>query len=300
MTDNRFKNFPVDARFPSPGIDVRFATPGVDARFRDGVDTRFEGDVYGGFDPIAALTPGAAVLAMWDASDLDTMFQDRAGSIPVTEPGQLVGVHRDKGTSGLHKVAVNDAARGTYQTDGVRHWIACDGINTGYVTPAVNPGVDKVQFWAGQGSRGLLTAILVEMSATAASNAGSFYVAAPESSSVRYSTAGRGNFGITAAVRADFATTPSNSDTAVITVTHDISGDLSTIQRNGVAGVNATGDKGLGNFGNYPIYFYRRGGTTLPLNGQSSIEILRFGDNLSPELLAQTNAFVGGKIGVML
>jgi heptaprenylglyceryl phosphate synthase len=47
MTDNRFKNFPVDARFPTPGTDVRHQTPGVDGRFQGGVDTRFQGNDYG-------------------------------------------------------------------------------------------------------------------------------------------------------------------------------------------------------------------------------------------------------------
>lgn len=47
MTDNRFKDYPIDARFPEPGVDARFPEPGVDARFQNGVDTRFEGDAYG-------------------------------------------------------------------------------------------------------------------------------------------------------------------------------------------------------------------------------------------------------------
>lgn len=53
MTDNRFKDFPIDARFPSPGVDVRFPGGGVDARFLDGLDTRFEGGSFGGGSPIA-------------------------------------------------------------------------------------------------------------------------------------------------------------------------------------------------------------------------------------------------------
>lgn len=39
-------------------------------------------------------------VVMWyDPSDLSTMFQDRNGSVPVTAPGQLVGVQLDKGKS---------------------------------------------------------------------------------------------------------------------------------------------------------------------------------------------------------
>ena len=69
MTDNRFKDYPVDARFPSAGVDVRFATPGVDARFLDGVDTRFQGDTYGG----GGVTSGVAWIGIEGQSNAGTL-----------------------------------------------------------------------------------------------------------------------------------------------------------------------------------------------------------------------------------
>ena len=50
----------------------------------------------------------------YDPSDLSTMFQDRAGTIPVTAPGQSVGKRLDKSGRGNHAVANSDAARGIY------------------------------------------------------------------------------------------------------------------------------------------------------------------------------------------
>jgi hypothetical protein len=56
-------------------------------------------------------------------------------------------------------------------------------------------------------------------------------------------------------------------DAGVISSTHDIAGDLTTIRRNGVAGSNATGDKGSGNFSNSIIYLMARGGSSLRFPG---------------------------------
>lgn len=46
--------------------------------------------------------------------DITTLFQDRAGTIPVTGAGQSVGYRRDKSGRGNHQVAVSDAKRGVY------------------------------------------------------------------------------------------------------------------------------------------------------------------------------------------
>ena len=56
MTDNRFKDFPVDARFPSLGRDVRFEDFPTDKRFTGGLDTRFQGPAYGGGGAIPVIT----------------------------------------------------------------------------------------------------------------------------------------------------------------------------------------------------------------------------------------------------
>ena len=43
-----------------------------------------------------------------------SMFQDRAGTTPVTAPGQLVGHVLDAGGGGYHATAISDAARGVF------------------------------------------------------------------------------------------------------------------------------------------------------------------------------------------
>jgi hypothetical protein len=69
--------------------------------------------VRGAFNPISLFASGEP--GVWyDPSDLTTMFQDRAGSTPVTAPGQTVGYVLDKSGRGNHLTANSDAARGLY------------------------------------------------------------------------------------------------------------------------------------------------------------------------------------------
>jgi hypothetical protein len=80
-----------------------------------------------------------------------------------------------------------------------------------------------------------------------------------------------------------------------LTATHDIIGDLSTIRHNGVAGTNATADKGTGNFLAYPLYIGARATGIAPFNGQLYSLITRFGANLDANTITQTETYVAGK-----
>ncbi len=55
-----------------------------------------------------------------DPSDLSTLFQDAAGTIPVASPGDTVMRQNNKGTLGGHFLATGTL---TYQTDGSHHWL---------------------------------------------------------------------------------------------------------------------------------------------------------------------------------
>jgi hypothetical protein len=86
------------------------------------------------FDAAPSFTPAALFAngeqgGWYDPSDLSTLFQDRAGTQPVTAPGQSVGRILDRSGNGNHSIAVNDAVRGTYQSSGGMHWIEMDGVD---------------------------------------------------------------------------------------------------------------------------------------------------------------------------
>ena len=76
--------------------------------------------------------------AWYDPSDLTTMFQDRAGTTPVTADGQTVGKILDKSGRGNHAVAPTDAARPLYKTDGTYHWLQFDGVDDSLSTAAID------------------------------------------------------------------------------------------------------------------------------------------------------------------
>lgn len=73
--------------------------------------------------------------AWYDPSDLTTLFQDSAGTIPVTAAGQPVGRMLDKSGRGNHAIQATSAARPTYQTSGGLHWIVFDGVDDVMIAP---------------------------------------------------------------------------------------------------------------------------------------------------------------------
>ena len=76
--------------------------------------------------------------AWYDPSDLTTMFQDRAGTMPVTADGQTVGKILDKSGRGNHAVAPSDAARPLYKTSGGLDWLQFDGVDDSLSTAGID------------------------------------------------------------------------------------------------------------------------------------------------------------------
>jgi len=57
----------------------------------------------------------------WDPSDLSTLFQDRAGTVPVLKDGDPVRLVVDKTGNGNH---LKPDEGSVYRTDGIRQWIS--------------------------------------------------------------------------------------------------------------------------------------------------------------------------------
>jgi len=68
----------------------------------------------------ASLFAGGIAGAWYGPSDLSTLFQDSAGTTPVTAAGQPVGLMLDKSGNGNHASQATAAARPTYQTGPAR------------------------------------------------------------------------------------------------------------------------------------------------------------------------------------
>ena len=75
-----------------------------------------------------SLFAGGAEGAWYDPSDLSTLFQDSAGTTPVTASGQPVGKMLDKSGNGNHATQAIAAARPIYTEGSGLAWLAFDGV----------------------------------------------------------------------------------------------------------------------------------------------------------------------------
>lgn len=242
----------------------------------------------------ASLFASGEVGVWYDPSDLTTLFQDSAGTTPVTAPGQTVGKMLDKSGRGNHAAQATLAQRPTYQVDSTgRPYLSFDGVDDFMVTGTITPATDKVQVFAGVLKQADLTALLVEIGTTGSNN-GSFQISAPSVNGTHsYRFISKGTAAATAGNGA-FAPAP---DTAILTGIGDISGDVCILRRNGVQVASVTTDQGTGNYLAYALYIGRRNGATLPFNGRLYSLITRFGANLTTGQITSTESWVNGKTG---
>jgi hypothetical protein len=175
--------------------------------------------------------------------------------------------------------------------------LSFDGVDDFLVTPTITPGADKVQVFSGVGKLSdAATSILAEHSVSAASNAGTFIVTAPNNitSSGNYGMYSRGSTAPAAAANSAITLAPVIN---VLTGIGDISGDVQRIRLNGAGEVTNTNDQGTGNYLAYPLYLGGRSGTSLFFNGQIFSLIVRFGANLDATAITNTEAYVASKSG---
>jgi len=247
---------------------------------------------------IAAMFGQGQQGAWYDPSDFTTLFQDSAGTTPVTAFGQPVGLMRDKSGRGNHASQATAASRPTLRQDaGGRYYLEFDGVDDSMATAAINfSASDKITIWTG--ARNNVAGMVAELSANAGLNAGAFYLYAGSDAGFNgWNSLATGTAAVSATQSA--GVNVSMPDTAVLSISHDIAGSLSTIRRNSVAGTSGVGAKGTGNFGNYPLFIGRRGGASAPFNGNMYSLIIRGTASSASEIVA-TERYVASKTGVTL
>ncbi|WP_368566175.1 hypothetical protein [Pseudoxanthomonas sp. UTMC 1351] len=176
-----------------------------------------------GFDP-AQLFENGEPGAWYDPSDLSTLFQDAAGTVPVTASGQPVRLMRDKSGHGndltLTNAALNDAG-------GLRS-IVFNGFSASGVSGSIDfTGTNQVTVWAGlrkisDGSAGTV----VELSPGPA-NSGIFTLSGPGTANVaNYAFRSQGTTPRFATTAANFPAVTRN----VVTGIGDIAGNSVAIR----------------------------------------------------------------------
>lgn len=259
--------------------------------------TRYEGG--GVWTPVQLFAAGGQ--GVWyDPSDLSTLWQDTAGTVPVTADGDSVARVDDKSGGGKHLIQASGPSIPKYKTDGTLRWLLFDGTDDSYGTSeAVDLSAsDQMTACAGvlKASEAALGAI-VEFSPTPGANNGAFNLFGPRAGTGgSYSYQSKGTVAVDAIWASVAAVAP---NTSVLTGLSDISADYARLRVNGVQQAEVTTDQGTGNFGNYTLFVGRRNNTSLPFNGRM-FSIVVINRVLSGAELAQLETYSGAKTGLVL
>ena len=231
----------------------------------------------------------------FDFNDLSTMYQDAAGTVPVTGVGQPVGRVLDKSGRGNHATQTTSAKRPILQQNATTgaYYLAFDGVDDCLVTGNVDfSGSSKLSLFTGLRKNNDNTAIVVELSQTSGySTPGAFYLVSGDDVGAIGYTSAASNYSV-----AQITNVPA-PDIAVLSLAFDRSTTTSTIRRNAVAGTN--GNTGTGNFGNFPVFIAARNQSSLRFNGHlySLITIARL--TTSTEITNTENT-IAKNVGVTL
>ena len=203
---------------------------------------------------------------LYDPSNISTLFQDSAGTTPVTAAGQPVGRMLDLSGNGNHALQANASARPIYQTDGTLHWLAFNGISHSISTPTIN--------FSATNELSILTALqplstggvdmVLEMSPTADTNTGAIALLAP-ANSIPIRIYSKGNSGSGVNLLGGMYAAP---NTHQVTSLSKISPPILTLRADGGANViSSTSTQGSGNYGNWPLYIGSRNNSSLFFQG---------------------------------
>ena len=232
---------------------------------------------------------------LFDPSNFSSLYQDSAGTIPVTMDGQPVGMILDLSGNGNHAIQTNNLYRPALNKDENGHFsLSFNGFNQWLEIPSLNlSAADKISIFTGvYANTG--TAMIAEFSPNAAVYKNAFYVVSGMDRFSQFNSLSHGS--ATASVDQNTGIDGVLPKLAIFTVTHDIAASISTSRINQVSGVDATGGKGDGNFGNYPLYIGCRNSNTLFFDGRIYSMMLRgvIGDS---ESIVNTENWHNARIG---
>ncbi|MEN6621315.1 MAG: hypothetical protein ABFD50_07190 [Smithella sp.] len=229
----------------------------------------------------------------YDPSDLSTMFQDLAGTVPVTAVGQPVGRILDKSGRGNHATQSTAASRPILEIDGNgKYYLRFDGVDDSMSTSNINFTVtDKMMVFAGvrklsDAARGIIFEIGNNQDNSFTLDAGALgLIPGPY-----YRFISRGSLVSFANTPGDFAAPITN----ILTGIGNISGDSAILRVNGSQVAISTTDQGTGNYGNYPLYIGSRAGNQLRFNGHLYSLIVRGAQSTNAQI-TRAETYVNSK-----
>lgn len=210
----------------------------------------------------------------YDPNDLSTMYQDAAGTVPVTAAGQPVGMIRDKSGRNNHAYQTTSAARPILQRNATTgaYYLAFDGADDFLRTNNINfTTTDKVSLFAGvRKLSDALAGIIIESSLSIVAT-GTFALTAPSSASVP-SFSARVNAtpsGISTAIASGNAAPISAVLTAKIDISAEDGKEVLIRVNRATQNYNGANLVGTGNFRNDSFFIGKRNDPSFsyPFNG---------------------------------
>ena len=205
----------------------------------------------------------------YDPNDLTTLYQDAAGTIPVTAVGQPVGLIKDKSGRNNHAFQTDSGKRPLLQRNATTgaYYLAFDGADDFLQTSSIDfTSTDKVSLFAGVRKLSDATAQMIVELSTSNVNIGMFSLLKGAGSLEYIQSYLRGSsLGSYVSTNNAAYAAPSS---LVVAAKLDINGATKNLLRVNAAqaGVSSV-SVGTGNYGNHPLYIGRRAGTSLPFNG---------------------------------
>lgn len=247
-----------------------------------------------GFRPTALFSGGASG-AWFDMTDPATLFADLAGTTPAM-PGDPVALVLDKSGNGNHAQQPTFASRPLLQMDGNgRRYLNFNGINQRLVTPAITADLNKVQVFIA--TRKLSNTVGYAINVNDIDNPG-WSMRLPRVTSG--SEIDRFAVRLGNVMGAESGGQPAPFKGVYTGLTDGDAQQVPHILRiDGV--VRATSPTAVsGTFETYPLFIGSRSTSVRHYGGDIYGVILRYGPNLAPGQIAQTEKFLAKKAGVSL
>lgn len=179
-----------------------------------------------------------------------------------------------------------------YDTVGFPQYIKYDGSSQSLSTASVDfTATAQVTVFAGlRKLSDSATEIFTELSASSLLNIGTFYITAPNSAAANYGIGSGGLLLASAASASSFAAPITNT----LNMAANISAPSLNANINNVSAITNTATQGIGNYGNYALYFGARGGSSLYFNG-AEFQTIIVGKTLTATEISNTETYVNSK-----
>lgn len=202
----------------------------------------------------------------YDPNDLSTMFQDAAGTVPVTGAGQAVGLMKDKSGRNNHAYQTNSASRPILRKNAETgaNYLEFDGSDDFLQTSNIDfTSTDKLSLFAGVRKSSDATLGYLLNLGDYRTQQGVFHVRAPQSNAdTNVALYVKGTTGAPAIA----GSVPSGVN-FVLSGSAALAPSSIKLRINAILAASANFNLGVGNFENYPLYIGRFNGTESPFNG---------------------------------